>query len=121
MVERNLEHYDDWQKEDKMPAMVGSTDTHHGIFGFFDSTVIQTRTMNESGLSEAIRSGRCAMLCHWLPGYVYGNPAIRQAVIFAIQHPDVTQTISNRRLARILGQFDAIDFFVSGRNPKVGK
>lgn len=121
VVERNLEHYADWQKQDKMPAIVGSTDTHHGIFGFFDSTVIKTRNMNESGLAEAIRSGQCAMICPWLPDYVYGNPDIRAAVIFALQHPEITQAISRRRLTRMLSQFDPTDFFVSGRNPKTGK
>lgn len=121
VVERNLEHYAAWQEQATMPAIVGSTDTHHGIFGFFDSTVIRTRNMNESGLSEAIRSGQCAMICSWLPDYVYGHPDLRAAVIFALQHPEITQAISRRRLARTLAQFDPIDFFVSGRNPKPGK
>ena len=61
------------------------------------------------------------MICPWLPDYVYGRPDLRDAVIFALQHPEITQAISRRRLARALRQFDPIDFFVSGRNPKPAK
>ena len=109
-VERNLEHFERWRAAGKLPVYVGSTDTHMGIFGHFDSTVVRTREFSGAALAEAIRTRHAAMINCRLNGYVYGDEAMTAAVVAALRQSEETRERFRRRLIRVLQAADLVRY-----------
>ena len=107
-VERRVEYLEKWRKQaaGKIPAVTGSTDTHQGIFGYYNATTVLAPECTGKALAEAVRSGRSAMIDPFLPELVCGDPAVCRAVAAALLDPE-TPARFGRRLKKALAAFDA--------------
>ncbi len=105
-VERNVGNFERWRQENRLPVFTGATDSHMGIFGHLDSTVIRTKNFSGAALAEAVRTRRAAMLTCALPDYIYGDKAMRCAVGAALRMPEATLHNYRQRLEKFLNHAD---------------
>ncbi len=105
-IERNLEHFERWRDAGKLPVYTGSTDSHMGIFGHYDATVIRTKEFSGSELARAVLERRAAMINCRLPGYVYGDPEMAEATAAALRQPEATLARFHTRLEHALSGMD---------------
>ena len=108
-VERRVEFLKKWSRNNrnKLPAVTGSTDTHDGIFGERNSTVVRLPDFSEEALAGAIRRGEAAMLDAMSPGYVYGNVSLRRMIGAALRDPE-TPSRYYQRLQACFSGFDVV-------------
>ena len=107
-VERRVEYLEKWRKSGrgKVPAVTGSTDTHQGIFGYYNCTVAHVPEFSGKALAEAVRAGRSAMIDPLMPEPAYGDPAVCRQVAAALLDPETPERFG-KRLAEALKGFDA--------------
>ena len=110
-VERNVGLRPQWTRrhEGRLPASTGSSDTHSGLFGNMDCTVILSENddMDNADLRNAVKAARCAMMDSFTDALVYGNDDIRRAVAAALRDVSYPDKYA-RRLARMFGQFQPV-------------
>lgn len=97
-VERRIEYLDRWREEGTAPVILGSTDTHSGIFGNYDRSVVLTDELTGRAVAEAIRNRNAGMLAPDLAQYVVADPPVVAAVRAALADPELP-SLHARRLA----------------------
>jgi len=109
-VERRVEYLERWRSSGKpVPAIVGSTDTHMGIFGYYNFTAAWVPEFSGTGLANAVRSGLTAMVDPLMPDYAYGSEKIRRGIAVLLSDPDAPEKYGQRLLAG-LAEFKAAGF-----------
>ncbi len=109
-VERRVEYLERWRASGKpVPALVGGTDTHMGIFGYNNFTAAWIPEFSGDGLADAVRSGLTAMIDPLMPDYAYGSEKIRQGLAAILSDPDSPE-IYGKRLLAALTKFNAAGF-----------
>ncbi len=109
-VERRIEFLEQWRKSGKrVPAIVGSTDTHKGIFGYFNCTAVLAPEFSGKTLAEAVKANRCAMIDPFLPRPAYGSEAVERAVAAALLDPENPERFGER-LKKAFADFSPAGF-----------
>ena len=106
-VEQRVDKLEDWRLHGRgrVPAIVGCTDTHNGIFGNLNSTAILATIPSEQELVASIRQGNSVMLDAMAPEYAYGNDAMKRMIGAALRDPEYPDRCL-RRLKECFGRFD---------------
>ena len=65
--------YPDWKRAGKAPLIVGSSDTHDGMFSDSDRTGVFAAAPTGSGIADAIRTRRAIAAWNWLAGLFCGD------------------------------------------------
>ncbi|MCM8816983.1 MAG: hypothetical protein NC913_05675 [Candidatus Omnitrophica bacterium] len=67
-------YYYDWKKQDILPALVGSTDTHDGTFSNPERTIIVAPSVSEKSIVDAIKEKRSILVSPAAGSdYMYGE------------------------------------------------
>ncbi len=123
-VERRIEYREKWRKTGTEPVFLGSTDTHYGIFGHMDRTVILGDELDGNHIADAIRQRLAGMLAPDLAEYVVADPRIVNAVRAALADRELPARHA-RRLADAfattnIGDFVTIGPKINDREPEYG-
>ncbi len=107
-VERNAEFYGKWRIEGKgkLPVMTGSTDTHTGMLGNLNCTVVYAPGFSEESFRDAVKSGNAAMIDPLMPELVYGAEHIRRMVRCALADEGAPERFA-ARINKALAEFRA--------------
>ncbi|MBE6376423.1 MAG: hypothetical protein E7050_08150 [Lentisphaerae bacterium] len=105
IVERDLGQRENWKKQGCEAAFMGSTDTHMGVFGHSERTVLLMDEVTDAGIVNAVLQKKCAMIAPDLPLLVYGDDAVIKAVRAALGSDDLPEYHS-RRLQKVFANFN---------------
>ena len=111
-IERHIEYLDRWRKLGTAPVVLGSTDTHDGIFGHFERSVILADAPDGQSLATAIRQRRAGMLAPNLSKYVIADEPVVRAVRAALGNPQLP-TLHAERLAAAFAETDLVCFILT--------
>jgi len=64
--------YDEWAAAGTLPTLTGSTDTHNGLYGELERTVVLAIDHTEQRIVQALKENRCAIVNASSPRYYYG-------------------------------------------------
>ncbi|MBO4620045.1 MAG: PHP domain-containing protein, partial [Victivallales bacterium] len=104
-VERRIEYLDRWRAEGTAPVVLGSTDTHAGIFGNLERSVVLADEPSGPALADAIRNRKAGMLAPNLPQYIVADAPVVEAVRAALADPELP-ALHARRLANAFADTD---------------
>jgi hypothetical protein len=68
--------YDEWAAAGQLPTLVGSTDTHNGLFAELERTMVLAIDCTEDKIVQAIRENRCAIVNAASLRYYYGPESL---------------------------------------------
>ncbi|NQU09393.1 hypothetical protein HQ590_01265 [bacterium] len=99
-------HYEAWKAQNRLPVIVGSTDTHSGTFDRLERTIILAPSTEGRDLAEAIRSGNAVMV--WTDGehFVYGSDDMAARVALALREGTGLIRQAEHRIAESLREID---------------
>jgi hypothetical protein len=104
------EHYtpriDGWEAAGRMPALVGSTDTHSGTFGVAERTVIVSMGAAGEDLAAAIRRRQTVLLSSEGPRFLYGPRRLTDLVWAALAEGQTLRTLRTERIQATLRRAD---------------
>ena len=83
-IERRFEYIDKWRRLGTAPVVLGSTDTHQGIFGHLERSVILTAEPSPQSFVTAVRSHLAGMLAPNLAEYIIADERVSKAVRAAL-------------------------------------
>ena len=109
-IERRIENLDRWRKTGTAPVVMGSTDSHRGIFGFMERSVILADEPGGTAVVDAIRSRKAGMIAPDLAQYIVADQPVVEAARAALgddQLPEahakrLTAAFANANLAQYL-------------------
>jgi hypothetical protein len=94
--------YDEWEKQGKLPLLVGASDTHSGIFGYGERTVILAPSPKGDDVAEAIRRGKAVLLEPHSLKILYGPKEMISLVAEALSEGKSLKRDKTERLKKAL-------------------
>ncbi|MCX7934142.1 MAG: hypothetical protein N3A66_02660, partial [Planctomycetota bacterium] len=76
--------YHRWKREQRLPTLVGSSDTHSGTFDAGERTAILSDSPSGEALANAVRGNRTALVSINEPEYAYGPDEMLALVAAAL-------------------------------------
>ena len=108
-VERRIEYVEKWKANGNAPVVLGSTDTHNGIFGHMERSVILADQPTPSAFADAVRGHNAGMLAPDLAQYVIADKRVTDAVRAALGDVELP-AIHSRRVADAFSDTDMSEF-----------
>ncbi len=124
-VERRIEYIDKWRKAGTLPVVLGSTDTHHGIFGHLERSVILSETVDSQSFADSVRNHLAGMIAPDLAEYIIADERIVNAIRAALADMELP-ALHAKRISCEFAQTDFIAFFREapsgiGASPRYGE
>ena len=89
-----------------LPSIVGSTDSHSGMFDYLERSVVLSPSCSGDDIAEAIRRGKVVMLNARLPNYLYGPDDMIAAARDALANGDELKNAKAEQLKAVLRDVD---------------
>ena len=123
-IERHIEYIEKWRANGKAPVVLGSTDTHSGIFGHMERSVILADTPAPAAFSDAVRKHDAGMLAPDLAQYIVADKRVTDAVRAALGDMELP-AIHSRQVADAFSDTDFPEFLKAapdgtGASPNYG-
>ncbi|MBQ7650338.1 MAG: hypothetical protein IJS15_05220 [Victivallales bacterium] len=123
-IERRIEYIDKWRKLGTAPVVLGSTDTHQGIFGHLERSVILTENPTPASFASAVRNRLAGMLAPDLAEYIVADERVTKAVRAALADNELP-ALHSKRIADAFAKTDFITLIKEapagdGAKPKYG-
>ena len=123
-VERRIEYIDKWRRLGTAPVVLGSTDTHHGLFGHMERSVILAENPTPASFADAVRNHLAGMLAPDLAEYIVADERVTNAVRAALADTELP-VLHSKRIADVFATTDFITLLTEapdgvGAKPKYG-
>lgn len=104
--EHPIPEYIEWKANGLLPAMVGSTDTHGGIFAHSERTMILAPSTQPDDIADAVRRETTLLVCSGDPRLFLGPDNMIARAVAALTDG---QAMRERQAARIKAFFEKAD------------
>ena len=124
-VERRIEYIDKWRKAGTLPVVLGSTDTHDGLFGHMERSVILAERVDSQSFADSVRSRLAGMIAPDLAEYIVADERVVNAVRAALADMELP-ALHAERIAAEFACTDYITFLKEapsgiGASPRYGE
>ncbi|HOK79716.1 MAG TPA: sugar-binding protein [bacterium] len=100
-------HYYQWKKNDTLPPLIGSTDTHDGTFSNPERTVIVSSGCQEKDIVEAIRTGKTILVSPSRGSdFMYGDNAVVSQAWDILLEPQELKNMKKQHIMNMLKNAD---------------
>ena len=124
-VERRIEYRKKWLAQGTAPVVLGSTDTHYGLFGHMERSVILTEEPSALSFADSVRGHLAGMLAPDLAEYIVADERVTNAVRAALADMEIP-ALHAKRIADEFTTTNFISFLKAaptgaGAKPRYGE